>query len=125
MNVSNRNCMPIGQFSVLNGLGTTVRKVISARSQKIRKSSGCERPTLPTLSWAQPIKAKKPRHHDVVNHVPVRVDDRQVTAITASATQGPGSEQKAVALAVRDRGFSELLVSCRASLRPAASPGDL
>jgi hypothetical protein len=52
--------MPIGQLSALNGLGTTVRRVINARSQKISKSSGCERPTLPTFSWAQPINAKRP-----------------------------------------------------------------
>jgi len=60
MKVSNRNCIPIGQFTVLQGLGTTLRKVSSARSQNIRKSSAPDRPVLPTLSWAQPIKAKNP-----------------------------------------------------------------
>ena len=42
--------MPIGQFAALNGLGKTVSSVINARSQKIRRSSGTERPTLPTFS---------------------------------------------------------------------------
>ena len=69
--------MPSGQFAALSGLGTTVSKVINARSQKIRKSSGQERPTLPTFSCAQPISGKKAEHHDVIDDVPVRVDDRQ------------------------------------------------
>ena len=60
MKLSNRNCIPIGQFLFAQGLGTTVRNVSSARSQMMRETSSGERPTLPTLSCPADQGKKKP-----------------------------------------------------------------
>jgi hypothetical protein len=55
-------------------------------------------------------QGKQAEHHDVVNHVPVRVDDWQGNGDHRQRDPArPDSEKETLALAFRNRGFSELL----------------
>ncbi|XIA62568.1 hypothetical protein ACFIOY_23920 [Bradyrhizobium sp. TZ2] len=84
---------------------------------------------MPTLSWAQPITAKKAEHHDVVDDVPVRVDDRQGNGNHCQRDPaGPDGEKKTLALAVgngRFREFLGVLLGFGSSSSPAAGIGDI
>ena len=55
-------------------------------------------------------QGEKAEHHDVVDHVPVRVDDRQGNGNHCQRDPaGPDSEQETLTLAVRNGRFGELL----------------
>ena len=81
-----------------------------ARSQNIRNSSGRETPALPTLSWAQPISANRPSRGDVIDHIPMRIDDRQGHGDHRQRDPaGANGEQQAFALALRQRRLGKFL----------------
>jgi hypothetical protein len=67
-------------------------------------------PDLADLELGPAVQRKKAEHHDVVDHVPVRVDDRQANGNHRQRDPaGPDSEQKTPALALRNRRFGEFL----------------